>query len=215
MKKHIYFVRHGETDANVVDMRQGPESALSVEGLQQAAFVARRFDHIIIDTIIASPFVRTKQTAEVVHQYIGKPLEYSELFRERKNPSEIIGLKTGDPKGDEVTRLILKNHHTPGWRYSDEENFDDLKQRAGEAMLFLQERPENNILVVSHGLFMRTFLARVIFGEDMTSHEFVKTVYSHSVKNTGITLYEYDSDRVGWETKGWLLKTWNDHAHLG
>jgi len=49
----------------------------------------------------------------------------------------------------------------------------------------------------------------------MTPHEFVKTVWSHWTKNTGITLYEYDTERTGWENKGWLIKTWNDHAHLG
>jgi len=40
-------------------------------------------------------------------------------------------------------------------------------------------------------------------------------IYVGVPKNTGITLYEYDADRSGWENKGWLLKTWNDHAHLG
>lgn len=215
MKKNVYFVRHGESEGNKLSIRQGPESVLSAEGIRQAEFVGHRFDTIPIDIIIASPFTRTKQTAEIIQRHINKPLEFCDLFRERKNPSEIIGLKTGDPTGDAITRQILDNYVTPGWRYSDEENFDDLKQRAGEAVRFLEERPEENILVVSHGLFLRVFLARVVFGEEMTPHEFIKTVWSHSTKNTGITFYEYDPDRIAWESKGWLVRTWNDHAHLG
>lgn len=215
MKKNIYFVRHGESDANKERVRQGPDSVLSEEGVRQAQFVAERFDAIPLDVIIASPFVRTVHTGEIIAERVRVPLETCDLFRERKNPSEIIGLKVGDEKGDAITREILANYCTPGWRHSDEENFDDLKKRAGEAARFLENRPEENILVVSHGLFSRIFLARVIFGEEMTPHEFVKTVWSHWTKNTGITLYEYDPGRTGWENKGWLLKTWNDHAHLG
>jgi broad specificity phosphatase PhoE len=215
MKKHIYFVRHGETQANASGIRQGPESELNDEGIKQAAFVAKRFDTIPIDVVIASPFPRTKKTGEIISSHIEKPLETSELFRERKAPSEILGLKIGDPIGDEVTLKIKENYYTPNWRHSDEENFEDLKERAGQAVQFLEARKEENILVVSHGLFMRIFMARVIFGEEMTPHEFVKTVWSHWMKNTGITAYEFDPNRTGWENKGWLIKTWNDHAHLG
>lgn len=215
MKKQIYFVRHGETTANASQIRQGPDSVLSDEGKRQSEFLAERFTHIPIDVIIASPFERTKQTAALIQEKNDIPLELSELFVERRNPSELLGRTVGDPEADAITQKIFENYHTPGWRYSDEENFEDLKKRAGEAVEYLENRPEEKILVASHGLFKRVFLARVMFGPELIPKEFVATVYSHWVRNTGITLYEHDDAKKNTVNRGWSLKVWNDHAHLG
>lgn len=214
MTKHIYFVRHGESDANKAGIRQGPDSTLSEEGQVQAERAGQRFKAFGIDHIVASPYTRTTQTAAIIHTHLHVPVEYSDLFRERKNPSEILGRTSDDPHAIEITKQLFENYHIPGKRYSDEENFEDLKERADAAVRFLEEHQAQNILVVSHGLFMRIFFARALFGEGLTSREFVKTAYSLSSHNTGIAHFEYDPERVGWDNKGWLLKRWNDHAHL-
>jgi hypothetical protein len=52
---------------------------------------------------------------------------------ERKNPSEIIGKHTDD---SEVTRIVDQMdlaYHLDEYRFSDEENFTDLKKRARES----------------------------------------------------------------------------------
>jgi probable phosphoglycerate mutase len=92
-KKIIYFVRHGETENNAKGIRQGPDGGLSPNGKMQALETALRFpkNKGRPEVIIASPYERTKQTAEIIARELKMPVEYSDLLVERKNPSEIVG----------------------------------------------------------------------------------------------------------------------------
>jgi len=106
-----------------------------------------------------------------------------------------------------------------GERVEDGENFSDIMTRAGEALAYLETRPENNILVVAHGFILRTVLSHVLFGKMISPEEFRKFILSVRVENTGISVLHFDPD--GTETydnmpiKGWFMRVWNDHAHLG
>lgn len=61
--------------------------------------------------------------------------------------------------------------------------------------------------------------AVILLGEHMTVSEFSKAVHSLWIDNTGLTMIEYrdqiferlDAKRY----RGWVMRVWNDHAHLG
>jgi broad specificity phosphatase PhoE len=91
--KLIYFVRHGETESNAKGIRQGAEGALTEKGRAQALATAKRFPQKRgrPQVIIASPYERTKETAGIIAKELGMDVEYSDLLKERKNPTEIIG----------------------------------------------------------------------------------------------------------------------------
>jgi broad specificity phosphatase PhoE len=93
------------------------------------------------------------------------------------------------------------------------ETFDEIKARAGKALTFLQDRVENDILVVCHGFFTRMLIARVLFGADFSGGQFAPLVWGIRTKNTGISVLRYDpADGHGQQ---WWMSVWNDHAHLG
>lgn len=213
--KHIYFVRHGESVANATGIRQGPETPLTELGRMQAARVAQRLTGLGIERIVKSTFARAKETSGIIEQeFAGIPVTLSGLFIERLNPSVMRDRHKNDPEILRMWKTIEANYDIPGWRYSDEENFEDLQTRAKKALLFLEELPGQRILVVTHGLFTKILFAHVLLGEKLNGRMFWDAfVPAKTVANTGIMHLEYAENfrRTGMY---WKLVSWNDHAHL-
>ena len=112
-KKLVYLVRHGETENNAKNIRQGPEGALSEKGRQQAIATAKRFPKHAgrPQVIIASPYERTKETAGIIAAELGMTVEYSDLLVERRNPSEIIGHAGEEENVRRIIDRIDKSFH--------------------------------------------------------------------------------------------------------
>jgi len=209
--KTIYFVRHGESQGNVGTHYQEESTPLSENGRAQAVALGERAKRISVDSIVASTMVRAQQTASVISEATGIPVESSDVFIERRRPSEQINqLKDGAP-AVEAEEAIIRNSGIPGYRYSNEENFDDLMMRAEEGLSYLINHSSNNILVVTHGVFLRVLVAYSIFGRNMTEREFKGVLNSLTCSNTGLTVLKYNDT----QDLPWSLLTWNDHAHLG
>jgi broad specificity phosphatase PhoE len=204
----VYFVRHGATTMDDLQIHRPADVELSKVGIQQAKFVAKRFKDIAINNIISSDFRRTRQTAEIVAHAIGKELTFSELLRERRRPRELEGKGYKDPEVLKVHRIIHKHRFSPYWHYSNEENFFDLKYRAERFIDVLLKKAEESTLVISHEAIIRMIVATMIFGYSLTPNVFDYLHTSLKLKNTGITVMENTKQDK------WIMVTWNDHAHL-
>ena len=203
----FYIVRHGETYNNAENIHQDGNSELSERGLKQAEYLANRFEHLQIDTIIASPYVRTKKTAEVISEKWNIPLEFSDLFIEVKRPSVFHNKKADHPQVISIKEKIKENLHDPKWHYSDEENLQDTIERAKKAVELLQNRGEESILIVSHGTFIRTLLGVMVMGDKLTSEVMWRFRKAFKVENTGLSLCELVDGK-------WSIHSWNDCQHL-
>jgi len=217
--KTIYLVRHGESDNNATGRYNSPDSGLSASGREQAMHIAKRCEKLPIDVIISSEIIRAKDTATTIASHMGKELEFSDFFTERKLPSSLQGKERKAPEVSAAIQAIQDNFHTPGYRFEDGENFEDLKTRALAGLKFLENRPEEHILVVTHGFFLTILAAAVIFGEKLTSEECMAMMRGLQVmRNTGLSILRFD-DHTGQGLDGlespWQLRVWNDHAHLG
>lgn len=217
--KTIYFVRHGESEANVgAPVFQSEASPLTKKGHEQAKFIAERSRKLAFEALIASPTARTQATAKYISEISGYPIITEPLFLERKLPEELLGKPTDDADANELYEKWESGFFTKGIRVGTGENFADLKERAGLALEYLAGRPESSVLVVAHGFLLRMIVARIIFGEALTVDEFSKVLQAIRTANTGLTIAEYEPKKGG--TKGlpaprWLIRVWNDHAHLG
>ena len=114
---------------------------------------------------------------------------------------------------------VRQNFHLPGYRHSDEENFEDFKKRALSCLEYLEGRSEQHIVVVTHGFFLRILMAAVVFGDELTGEECEHMIRSLLMDNTGVTIvrlrdapYRLPTGELG---SKWELRVWNDHAHLG
>jgi uncharacterized phosphatase len=206
---NIYFVRHGQSVGNLKGRLQGPKVPLSATGKMQAKAIAKRLKGIDIDIIYASPFLRAKQTAEIIAKELKLPIEFWENLKERKWPSEIEGLSLKDPRAVEIIKMTLANQTKATWKYSDSESFNDLLERAViiEKHLLSHHRKQN-VLCVSHGGFMKMIVLNMVLGDKLTSEAFWQFYYHSWNANTGITHVKY-SDKYGW-----TLQSWNDTTHL-
>jgi broad specificity phosphatase PhoE len=210
--KKIYFVRHGESEENVGLFIGDSNSLLTENGKNQSEVIARRCENLPIESVVASNFVRAQETAKTISNKINIPIETSDLFSEKRRPSDHVGKLKTDEQVLEDSKTIRENFHDEDFRLQDEETFSELKLRAKEALLFLQNKPEQEILVVTHALFLAVIIAYVIFGEELTSFECKKVIRTLRMENTGMTVLKFDEKR---EKNPWILWIWNDHAHLG
>lgn len=212
MEKTVYFVRHGQSEDNIAPVFQAPNSPLSETGRRQARLVAERMSRLPFDALIASPFRRSRETAEVIAAATGHKAEYSALFVERIKPACINGKPYGDATASAIWRDWDRSLYTPGMRVADGENFDDLVARADAALAFLRQRAGPCLVVVTHGYFLRTILARVLLGELISGKSFKRFQRIAAMENTGVTMIRHQGAFE--EAPSWRLWTYNDYAHL-
>lgn len=210
--KNIYFIRHGESEGNTGPVRQDGFIHLSDRGREQAAFMAERCSNLPIEILVASTMTRAQQTASIIGEKIEKEVVSSALFTERRRPSAQTGKSKDHPDALVIDKEIWSNFGIPGYRHSDEENFEDLRDRARQALEFLASRPEKHIAVVTHGFFMRILIAYVVFRERLTGKECELFMRTFHMENTGLTIIEHTGPD---KEPPWRVWTWNDHAHLG
>ena len=207
--KIVHIVRHGESEGNAGPVHGNPNVPLTEKGIIQAQAVAARVPNLNPEVLLSSTMTRARQTSAYILEKIQVPVEYSDLFVERRRPTELIGALKDDPEGLLIEKAIEDNYSTPGWRYSDEENFEDLKMRGKQALALLQDHSAQTIVLVSHGLFTRIMVGLVLFDEAFSAQEGDALIKHMATTNAGITTLIKKPEGP------WRLLTWNDQAHLG
>lgn len=162
----IYFLRHGQTEWNLVGKYQGTKDvSLSEEGRKQAEAAAGWFDDISVDAIYTSPLQRAYVTAEMLSERKHIPLQVEPDF------SEIC---FGDWEGltyDEIEAAfpgsIAKLYDRPDeWEIPHAEKFEDVRKRVmrGISKILETNCPETNktVVIVSHGAAIRMMLCGLL-----------------------------------------------------
>jgi isoleucyl-tRNA synthetase len=151
-----YFVmRHGESESNVAEVISANidnDDSITSIGKEQVIKAAAELKNENIDLIIASPFMRTKQTAELIRAELGLPetaLLFDEIIREYDLADEFEGGHWSEYGKHFVT---WSDRYTKS--VGQTENRLDVKKRMGEFLYGLESNPDykgKNILIVSHG----------------------------------------------------------------
>lgn len=212
IEKIVYFVRHGQSNDNVAPVFQALDSPLSEEGLNQAKFIAARISKVPFDKLISSPLQRTQQTAQEISETANKPIIFSDLFVERVKPSSISGKPYTDTKTGQIWRDWEESLVSVGKKVENGENYQAIIQRADKALEYLYQQSEKTLVVVTHGYFLRTLVARVLLGDTLTPESFKNFQKVASMENTGITVLTHEGAFE--QDPCWRLWIYNDHAHL-
>jgi len=147
-----YFVmRHGEAENNVLDVYSSDPKInhLTEQGRNEVLKTAQELQNKEITKIYASPFLRTRETAEIVAEKIGFPknkIVYDNRLRE---------LEFGDFSG-KSSKEYCDYMESKNWEFDTNvpggESFNDTKKRFGEFLYEIDGKEQNeNILIVSHG----------------------------------------------------------------
>lgn len=208
--RRFYLIRHGETILNAQRIRQGEEGALSEKGKYQAEKVGLYLEHFPIKRIISSTYPRAKETTAIINTHLKGSIVYSSLFVERRNPSEIIGKRTDD---SEVIRIVDKidyAYHEDEYRFSDEENFIDMKERAQKCLDFLARPGSHETAVVTHHLFLKMLVAYLLYRKYLHADDFTKLTFFNVSDNAGITVCEFHPWKLFSRTHGWEVVSYNE-----
>ena len=143
----IYYVRHGQTDFNLMKKMQGggTEKDLNETGINQAQETKKNLENIKFDVILCSPMNRAKQTAQIIDNGRNLPIITDERIRERK-----LGEYEGHIVTDEIEKRIW--NYDLNYNIPNGENLHDFEKRIIE---FLKEAKqkynEKTVLIVAHG----------------------------------------------------------------
>lgn len=179
--KKIYFVRHAESEANAAGIMAGSEHdiALTKIGEAQAERAGKDLIGKGIEVIIASPMIRTRQTAEIIANEIGYDkgeIVFNELLVERN-----FGRYEAALHKNYIKDLRVGNVH------ESVEDDETIYGRAKELLEYVNSRDEKTILLVSHGSFGRA----VKVASKKLDHSHVKTV--DSIGNAEVFEFEIEN----------------------
>ena len=136
----FWFLRHGETDYNAAGLSQGAlDISLNATGREQAANAGPLLAGQGITGIISSPMLRTRETTDIVNDFLRLPVEYEPDLRE-----VIFGGMEGKPLLPWFPEW-LEGTYTP----PNAESFAQVLTRVERAMeRALRPGP---LLIVAHG----------------------------------------------------------------
>ncbi|MDB5190331.1 MAG: histidine phosphatase family protein [Parcubacteria group bacterium] len=204
--KTVYFVRHGQSEANAdIKKQQIPGTLLTRKGEEQAHIVAEHLAKLPLDGLISSTYVRAEATAERIHEKTHLPIHYSDLFIEWRRPSVQMLKGRFHPSWLWAQFHILLNRNRSSYRYSDEETIDELFARARAALLYVEQMPGEHIVVVTHGAFMRCLYSLITYGDNLTAKLYVQTIHKMFLRNTALMVATRDDDV-------WAVTHWNEDA---
>jgi isoleucyl-tRNA synthetase len=154
--QNAYFVmRHGQADNNVKNImsaRADNPHHLTETGKRQAHAGAQAFKKALkgknIDLIIASPFIRTRETAAIAAAELGLPAEAIVV------DARLSEWNTGAWNNRPISEFVHEfPHGTIRFEKTPEqgENYGDIRKRVGELIYDMEKKYSGkNILFVSH-----------------------------------------------------------------
>jgi broad specificity phosphatase PhoE len=180
----LYFVRHGESEANLLNEFSNGlnKHGLTGKGRQQADMLARSLRGAGISRIYTSPILRALQTAEILAGDLGLAYTVTEALREYD-----VGVLEGrsDAASWELFWQVSESWMARGeWdeRLEGGESFNDIRRRFVpfvEALVQqLQPASSGGIVLVGHGGTYRCMLPLVLGNIDF------RFAREHAIANT-------------------------------
>ena len=162
----LFLVRHGEAENNVKDILDTDINQnhyhLTNKGRKQVEILAASLKKEKIDAIVSSPFLRTKETAEIIAKALGLEVVFDDRIKE---------FGVGDFNGKTLTEFDAV---FPNWPEKSRikragygiETEDEVRDRLSSFLSEINEKYKNkNIIIVSHGDPIQ-FFYNIVQGED-------------------------------------------------
>tara|TARA_Y100000310_G_C20703029_1_gene831857 strand:- start:4680 stop:8174 length:3495 start_codon:yes stop_codon:yes gene_type:complete len=186
------ITRHGEAESNATDVVSSTENNphhLTEKGKSEVKSLAEKLSGENIDLIISSPFVRTRETAEIVAEEIG--VSKGEIIYDDR----IAEIDTGDfdmgpiqayrDYFESTLEKFTKNPKGGG------ETLRDVKKRIGEFFRSIEEKyKDKRILIVSHE-YPIWMIDTLVHGWDDKQSAFEKDQKKDYIGNAELNKIEY------------------------
>jgi len=167
-----FLMRHGESESNATghsSTKLNAKNPLTEAGIKQVEEAVVDLKNKNIDLIIASPYERTKQTAEMIKAALSLSDEQL-VFEDRLGE-----IKLGDMDGADLATYHAFLSEGEIWSEQTPENgesWNDVKRRVGEWLYEIDKQyKDKNILVVGHNSPLR-MLGTVATGMSLKDSQF-------------------------------------------
>lgn len=175
--KHLYFIRHGESLHNTLNVVTGhTNSPLTDRGRQQAtqAGKAARDAGLVFDVVLSSPLDRAHHTAIEIAVHTKHPVESIILMDQLKE--RFFGdLEEKSPLHYGITEEMYTTDPFVFDHIPNMEKLVDLQYRAHQVLEHLKSLPHERILIVSHGAIGRA-LRRAVENAPVTEEGTRQTI---------------------------------------
>ena len=185
----LYFVRHGQSEANVqmVISNRDLFHPLTELGRQQTEALARSLTDVPVAAIYASPIVRAAQTAQIVAAAKGLPVEIADALREPD--CGIMEGRRDDAAWAEHDRVVSDWVEQCQFdsRIGGGESFHDLRARFVpfiEQITAVHGDTDHNLLLITHGSLLYLMLPLVLTNLDAA------TVGEYPMPNAAVIIAE-------------------------
>ena len=161
-KNTYYAVRHGEAESNargVLSSRADNPHHLTQKGKTEVLEAVKWLKDKKIDVIITSPFIRTRETAELIAKNIG--IDPIQVLVEDQIREINVGVWEGTSFAEFQKKFAQADRFKT--RFDGGESYCDIQKRMGDFLYRLEKKyTGKNILIVSHDspLFLLTAAAR-------------------------------------------------------
>lgn len=152
----LYFMRHGETEWNRQNRIQGRKDVgLNEKGIKQVHDASKWLieNSILIHRIVSSPLQRAAQSALLIAENRGLPVEFNARFAER-GFGELEGLTFGEI----VAKFNIHDPENIDSSLYGVESVTELYQRVWQGLYTLSgpdAEAAENVLIVTHGSIIR------------------------------------------------------------
>jgi len=200
---YITLLRHGESVGNAESRWQGQtDYPLNDTGRAQARALAERWkkEGMKFDLVIASPLIRTKETAEIIAAALNLKIEFDPLWLERDN-GDFAGLTAHEVRQNFQHPAFSTPYDSVG---GDGEGDWELFLRAGQALHNLLKREPAKYLIISHGGLLNQFMHAVVGVAPQANNAGARFRFN----NTAFAQLMYYPHQ-----HRWAIDRLNDHAH--
>lgn len=194
----IIFVRHGQTEWNVLKRMQGREDIpLNEKGLEEAEITAKGIKNacertgLVFDRVVSSPLLRASVTGEMIAKAIGCTKIYTDINVIERD----FGVLSGTPF-DTNSKYIMRD-------VDDIPSLEPVSSLLNRVSIFIKENasPSENLLVVTHGAVTRIFAdhAKKAPGYEITAPFLLNchlVVYTYDGKEPVLQGYNIPSHRL-------------------
>ena len=101
-------------------------------------------------------------------------------------------------------------YHSDEYRFSDEENFTEMKLRARKCLNLLARQGARETVVVTHHVFLKMLVAYLLYRENLHATDFVKLSFFNYSNNASITICEFNPWKILSPTRGWNVMSYNE-----
>lgn len=192
----ILLIRHGQSEADLLEVHEGKSDfPLTAKGREQARWMARRVtEEFPPDFIWASTLKRASETATILRERVGCPIQLLDELKEHDN---------GDMAGKPLSEVPIPWDILPFEKYGrNGESKIEFRARGEQVFSRICKSSEayNRIAIVSHG----GMISRII--ESFLQLPVIHNVFFET-GDTGIHLLEYTE-------RGRLIRFTNSTHHL-